>query len=135
MEIVATQKFVRMSPQKLRLVVRAVKEIKDPDKLLAYLVLIKKRAALPILKTIKQALGNAKNNLGVTDRLKVKEIQIGEGPRLKRFRAGSRGIARPILKRTSHVRIVLETEKQDQSDLKSNIKDKEAEGESYGAKG
>lgn len=118
MEIIATQKFVRMSPQKLRLVVRVVKEIKDPDKLLAYLELIKKRAAGPILKTVKQALGNAKNNLRLIDKLKVKEIQIGEGPRLKRFRAGSRGIARPILKRTSHIRVVLES----QEDKISNIK-------------
>lgn len=114
MEIIATQKYLRASPQKLRLVVRGIKGIDDPERVLTTLAFIRKRAAQPLAKTIKQALANARNK-GLTGVLRVKEIQIGDGPRFKRFRAGPRGMARPILKRTSHIRVILETESQEKS--------------------
>lgn len=114
MEIVATQKYLRTSPQKLRLITRTIKRIDDPEKLLTTLSFMGKRAAKPILKTVKQALANARNR-GLTTGLRVKEIQIGDGRRFKRFRAGPRGIVRPILKRTSHIRVILETLSQEKS--------------------
>lgn len=92
----------------MRVVARAIKGIEDPDKLLTTLSFVRKQAALPLLKTIKQALANARSR-GVSTPLMIKEIQINEGPRLKRGRAGSVGRPQPILKRTSHIRVVLET--------------------------
>lgn len=108
-----------MSPLKLRVVARAIKGIKDPDKLLTTLSFVRKHAALPLSKTIKQALANARNR-GVSAPLMIKEIQINEGPRLKRGRAGSVGRPQPILKRTSHIKVILESESPENQ--KSKIK-------------
>lgn len=110
MLIKAEQRYVRMSPRKVREVSRAIRGMEDPIKLIEYLGFVQKRAAGPIIKTLKQAIANAKNNMKVSeDNLKISEIIINEGPRYKRFRAGSRGMAKPIVKRTSHIRVVLET--------------------------
>ena len=120
MEIVATQKYVRMSPTKLRLVVGAVAQIKDPTKMIQYLQFVPKRAAGVLAKTIKTAMANAKNNARQdVGSLRVKEIQIGEGPRLKRGRAGPRGMSSPIIKKTSHIRVVLETKDEEGGKLKA----------------
>lgn len=110
MLIIAEQRYVRMSPRKVREVGRAIRGMEDPVKLIEYLGFVGKRAAGPIIKTLKQAIANAKNNMKVSeDNLKIAEIIVNEGPRYKRFRAGSRGMAKPIVKRTSHIRVVLET--------------------------
>jgi large subunit ribosomal protein L22 len=68
-----------------------------------------KKAARLVLKTLKSAIANAEhNNDARVDQLVVKEAVVGEGPTLKRFRPKARGSAGPILKRTSHIRIILE---------------------------
>lgn len=68
-----------------------------------------KRAAGPLAKVIKSAIANAKQRkIGEGD-LVFKEIQISEGPRLKRWRFGARGRAKPYKRRMSHIRVVLET--------------------------
>lgn len=108
MLIKAEQKYIRTSPQKLREVVRGFKKVNDPQKVADYLQFSDKRAARPLAKTLKSAIANAKNR-GQTGELIIKEFQIGEGPTMKRFRAASRGMAHRILKRTSHIRIILET--------------------------
>lgn len=75
---------------------------------------LNRRAAWPILLTLKQAAGNAINNFNLNEEsLKIKEIQINKGPTLKRWRAVSRGRAREILKRSSHVRLILEGKKRE----------------------
>ena len=108
MEITATQKFVHMSPRKLRLVVPLVKNM-QPTKALEILPHIGKRAAEPLAKVIKTAIANAKvKKLSAAD-LVFKEIQINEGPRLKRWRPGAKGKVKPYIKRMSHIRVVLET--------------------------
>lgn len=110
MQIIAEQRYIRMSPRKVREVSRAIKGMEDPARLIEYLGFVERRAAGPIIKTLKQAMANAKNNMKVSgDNLRIAEILINEGPRYKRFRAGSRGMAKPIVKRTSHIRVVLET--------------------------
>lgn len=94
----------------MRLVTKTVASL---DLARAKLVLenLDKRAARPILLTLKQASANAVNNFGLKETdLKIKEIQVNKGPTLKRWRAVSRGRARTILKRTSHLRVVLEGE-------------------------
>lgn len=108
MLIKAEQRYIRTSPQKLREVVRGFKKINDPQKFVDYLKFSDKRAARPLAKTLKSAIANAKSR-GQTGELTIREFQIGEGPTMKRFRAASRGMAHKILKRTSHIRIILET--------------------------
>lgn len=120
MQIIATQRYIRMSPRKIREVLRAVSSMEDPARLVEYLGLVPRRAALPLAKTLKQAIANAKNNMKVAeDNLRIMEIQVNDGPRYKRFRAGSRGMAKPVLKRTSHIRVVLETKNEEKGDSQS----------------
>jgi large subunit ribosomal protein L22 len=70
-----------------------------------------KKAAFLINKTLKSAIANAENNANLKpDGLVVKEAIVGEGPTIKRIMARARGSASPILKRTSHIRIVLSDE-------------------------
>lgn len=107
MDIKATQKFVITSPRKLREVVVLVKGM-SPKDAIERLPYAQKRAAEPLSKVIKTAVANAKQvNIDIED-LTFKEIQIGEGPRLKRWRAGARGRAKPYAKRMSHIRVILE---------------------------
>jgi len=108
MEVIAYSKYIRISPRKLRLVADAVRYLPLTEALLA-LENIDKKGAKPLLDTFKQAIGNAVNNFHlVSENLKIKEIQIGAGPSQKRWRAVSRGRAHKIIKRTSHIKVVLE---------------------------
>lgn len=109
MEVKTETKYLRISPRKVRLVVDAIKNL-TPVKALAYLKFVNKRAAKPISKIIQSAIANAKNNFALKpEDLKFKEIQVGEGPTLKRWRAVSRGRAHRVMKRTSHIKIILES--------------------------
>jgi large subunit ribosomal protein L22 len=108
MEIRAIQKFVRMSPRKLRLVVPLTKGM-SPREIVETLPLSGKRAALPLVKVVNTAIANAKQK-GIGERdLIVKEIQINEGPRLKRWRHGARGRVKPYQRKMSHIRVILES--------------------------
>lgn len=108
MEIISTQKFIRMTPRKLRLVAEYAVKL-NPIDALSYLPMSHKRGAMPIAKVIKTAVANA-SVLGISQNdLMFKEIQIGEGPRLKRGRARSKGMYSPMKKRMSHIRVVLVT--------------------------
>ena len=70
-----------------------------------------KKAAILINKTLKSAIANAENNANLKpDGLVVKEAVVGEGPTIKRMMARARGSGSQILKRTSHIRIVLTDE-------------------------
>lgn len=115
-EYKATQKFLIMSPRKLRLVVDLIKKMK-PLTAVERLPFSGKRAGFELAKVIKSAMANARMQ-GVSDNdLVFKEIQIGEGLRLKRGKAASRGRWHPLKKRMSHIRVVLTdkagTEKRD----------------------
>ena len=103
-EYKATQKFLVMSPRKLRLVVGVIKKMKPVDAV-EKLPFASKRAAFDLGKVIKSAIANAKNQ-GVSETdLIFKEIQIGEGPRLKRGKAASRGRWHARQKRMSHIEL------------------------------
>lgn len=111
MLIKAQQKFLRTSPRKLRLVAGLIKRGSRPHDVLSFLPHVQKNAAKPLIKVIKQAIANATNNLSLSvDSLKIKEIQINQGPSYKRGQPVSRGQLHPILKRTSHITVILETE-------------------------
>jgi large subunit ribosomal protein L22 len=110
MLIKAEKNYIRMSPQKLRLVVDVVKKL-NPVESLDYLKFLNKRAARPLAETIKQAIANAVNNKKADKKkLKFAYIDVMEGPTYKRWRPVSRGRAHSILKRTSHIKVVLEAE-------------------------
>jgi large subunit ribosomal protein L22 len=111
-EFIATQKYLIMSPRKVRLVVGLIKKMK-PAEALEKLPFVYKRAGLELGKVIKNAMTSAKNQ-GVSETdLVFKEIQVGEGPRLKRGKAASRGRWHPFKKRMSHIRVVLASVKKE----------------------
>ncbi|MEN8252987.1 MAG: 50S ribosomal protein L22 [Patescibacteria group bacterium] len=127
MKIIATQKNVRQTPRKLRLVANQVKDL-SLELALKQLAAMERRATIALLKTIRQAIANAQHNhgLGFED-LKIDSIMIGEAAKYKRFRAASRGRAHSVVKRSSHIRVVLESQKPSSasSDTKA-LKDKKA---------
>ena len=106
MQAIATQKFIRFSPRKLRVVARMVAKM-QPNYAVEVLPYMGKRAALPIQKVVKTAIANARVKGMNTENLEFAEIQIGDGPRLKRFRAGSRGRAKPYTHDMAHIRVVV----------------------------
>lgn len=110
-KVVATSPLVRTSVRKIQLVARAVKKMSPQDAIVA-LSMMSKRAAEPLRQTITQAVANATNNLKIGEKdLKSMDIEIQEGPTMKRFRIGGRGRVKPVLKRTSRITVKLMTDK------------------------
>lgn len=111
MEVRAVTKYVRMAPSKARDLARAIQGMPVPQAL-ECTELNPRKAAFHIGKTLKSAIANAENNDGLSaDELYVGQAVIEEGPVLKRFRPRARGMASRILKRTSHIKIVLTDKK------------------------
>src|SRR3990167_970498 len=108
MEFIAIQKYLLSSPKKIRVVAVMVKKMK-PQVAIDRLPFIGKRAAGPLAKVIKTAIANAKEKGVNVENLFIKEIQINEGPRLKRGRPVSRFRWHPYMRRMSHIRVVLAT--------------------------
>ena len=110
METKAVAKYVRVSPQKCRLVADQVRKL-SAGKALELLEFSSKRAAKPIRKVLESAIANAEHNQGAdVDELKVSEIMVDEGPVLKRWRPRAKGRATPIIKRTCHITITVADE-------------------------
>jgi large subunit ribosomal protein L22 len=110
MEVRSTYKYARISPFKVREVTREIQGL-PVSAALDLLAFTPKKAAFLIGKTLKSAIANAENNANLKpDGLVVKEATVGEGPTVKRIMARARGSASRILKRTSHIRIVLTDE-------------------------
>lgn len=107
MQIKAEQKYLRISPRKIRLISDAIKNLKI-DQALAKLKLLNKTGALELAKVLKQAEANAKQVNADINKLNIKEILVNPGPIYKRGRPVSRGMWHPIKKRTSHIRVILE---------------------------
>lgn len=106
-EVRAVTKYVRMSPHKVRLVVDLVRG-RDVNEALTILRFTPKAAARVVAKTIASAAANAEENYGLSaSDLYVAQIMADEGPTLKRGRPGARGRFKPILKRSSHITVVL----------------------------
>ena len=134
-EYTSTQKFVRISPKKVRVVVAAIDGM-SPQKAVETLPYVAKSAALPLQKTIKAAIANGMMQGAKLDELIFKEIQIGEGPRLKRGMAAPKGRYHPVLKRMSHIRVVLTTKvKKEVEETKVSDKKKELPKEIKAKKG
>ena len=126
MEIIASQNYLLMSPKKIRMVVDIIRRL-TPNQAIERLPFVGKRAALPLIKVIKSAVANARVKGISEDELLFKEILINEGPRLKRGRPVSRGMWHPIIKRMSHIRVVLTTRKSEIPNPKSKTEVKKGE--------
>jgi large subunit ribosomal protein L22 len=106
-KVSAVARGVQMSPRKLALVASLVRGRTVADALVI-LEHTPKRAAMPVIKVIASAKANATNNHNLDGKtLILDSLQVNVGPRLKRFRAGARGMAKPYQKRTSHVSVVV----------------------------
>lgn len=110
MTVKAIAKGVRMSPRKVGVVAALVRG-RTVEEALVILENTPRRAATPVRKTIQSARANADNNHNVKpDTLRITEISVTPGPRLKRYRPASHGRALPFMRRTSHIRVVVEGE-------------------------
>ena len=107
MESRATLKFTRISPRKARLVARNVNGLPVEDAL-NLLRFTPKKAAEIIYKVLYSAVANAQQIGADVDSLQVKQVVISDGPILKRIKPRSMGRANRILKRTSHITVILE---------------------------
>lgn len=110
MPVQALAKSVRMSPRKVSVVASLVRGRTVADAL-AILEHAPRAAALPVIKVIQSAKANADHNHGLKpDTLRITEITVTPGPRSKRFRPVSRGMAHPYQKRTSHIKVTVDGE-------------------------
>lgn len=108
MEIIARAKSIRISPRKVRLVADSIRNL-PLEKALNVLALTQKRGASVLNNVFKSAISNAVNNAKKNkDSLRIKGIEVWDGPSIKRFHASTRGRAHPYKKRSSHIKIILE---------------------------
>lgn len=108
MEVSATLKNIRHSPRKVRLIVNVVRG-RQVDEALAILRNMPQHSAREVAAVVKSARANAENNLLLaTDNLYIKTIYANEAPRMKRIHARARGRADRIIKRMSHVTVIVE---------------------------
>jgi len=107
MEIQALTRNARMSPKKVRELANQIQGRRVAEAL-DLVMLIPRKSARLVAKTLKSAVANAENNNNLSaDQLFVHRALVENGPVLKRFKAGARGSAKPRVKRMSHIRIVL----------------------------
>ncbi|MDO4742920.1 MAG: 50S ribosomal protein L22 [bacterium] len=107
MEARATVTYVRISPRKVQIVLDLIRNQKV-DKAMAILKFTPKAACEYLEKLLKSAIANAENNHNMdVSKLYVAECNVGPGPILKRIRPKDHGRAHRILKRTSHITLVL----------------------------
>ena len=106
--VTAKLKYLRISPRKVRLVTDLIRglTVGEAEKQLKFLT---KRAARPVLKLLNSAVANAQNNANLAkEGLFISKIVVEVGPSLKRWRPRAMGRATTIMKRTSHITLVLE---------------------------
>ncbi len=107
MEAAAKLRFARVSPQKARLVADMIRG-KSLESALQILSFSSKKAAAIVKKVLESAIANAEHNEGADiDELRVAKIYVDEGPTYKRMRARAKGRGNRILKRTSHITVVV----------------------------
>lgn len=110
MEVRAKQKYISMSPQKLRLVCDQVRGM-PAEQAQVVLKFMPQKGAELVRKTLESAMSNAQNNFDIDpSTLVVAQIFADEGARMRRFKAGARGRYKPRVKRTSHLTIILSEE-------------------------
>ena len=111
MSVKALAKGVRISPRKVGVVAALVRG-RTVAEALTILEHTPRRAAMPVSKVIASAKANAEYNHDYkADTLKITEISVTPGARLKRYRPAAHGRALPYQKRTAHIRVVVDGEK------------------------
>lgn len=105
MQVAATLRYARISPQKCRLVADAIRG-KSVDDALRMLTFMPKKSAQIVKKILESAIANAEHNKGADiDALKVSTVEVNEAPSFRRFRARAKGRGARIIKRNSHITI------------------------------
>jgi large subunit ribosomal protein L22 len=105
MQVAATLKYARVSPQKCRLVADTIRG-KNVDEALKTLAFTTKKSAHIVKKVLESAIANAEHNHGADiDELKISNIEVNEAPMFRRYRARAKGRGARILKRNSHITI------------------------------
>ncbi len=105
MQVSAVAKYVRLSPQKARLLADQVRTL-PIERAIDLLKYSNRKAALPVRKTLESAIANAEhNNNADIDELWVSRIMVDEAPTMKRFRARAKGRGTRILKRNCHITV------------------------------
>jgi large subunit ribosomal protein L22 len=128
MEVRSLYRYAKISAFKVREVTREIQGL-PVSTALDIVAFSPKKAAGLISKTLKSAVANAENNANMrVDGLVVKEATVGEGPTMKRMMTRARGSGSRILKRTSHIRIILTDE------IEIKTRDKKKGGKKSGAK-
>ena len=103
----ATHKHARIAPRKARLVADMIRGL-AVDEAMTALEFSKKRAAWYYKAVLKSAIANAEEEDADVSSLFISESRVDEGPTIKRFQPKDRGRAHPIMKRTSHLYVVLD---------------------------
>jgi len=107
MEVKAVAKYVRISPQKVRIIIDGVKG-KPVETGIDMLKFMPQKAAAIVQKVVLSAVANAEQNPDIDiDSLIIRNIIADQGPTLKRFRARARGRGTRVLKRTAHITVIL----------------------------
>ena len=108
-EIRAVSRYIRMSPSKVRRVLRQIQG-KTYSEALLLLEFMPYASCTPIIKVLRSATANARNNFGMDEtKLVIKSAFADQGPTMKRFRPRAQGRAYRIQKATSHITIVMES--------------------------
>jgi len=107
MQVAAKLRYVRISPQKARLVADLVRGA-DVENALQVLSFSNKKAAGIVKKVLESAIANAEHNEGADiDELRISAITVDEGSTYKRIKSRAKGRANRILKRTSHIQVTV----------------------------
>ena len=129
MEVKVRLNNLRTAPRKVRLVADLVrgKKLAEAQSILSFTV---NKSARDVLKLLNSAVASAKHDFQLNEtNLYVSRIMVDEGPKLKRWHPMSRGRAYPIIKRTSHIVLILSelnpTVKAEKEIVKENRKEKE----------
>lgn len=105
MEAKAIGRYIRLSPQKARLVADQVREL-PVGQALELLKFNPRKASFKVLKVLESAIANAEHNDGADiDELRIGQIMVDEGPRMKRWRARAKGRAGSIIKPYCHITV------------------------------
>ena len=110
MESLTYLKNLKITPKKLRLFLPVIKKM-TPEQAVQSLMYSPEKSARVFYKGIQSAIANARQTLKVgDDLLKFKLLTVEEGQKLRRFKAGGRGTAKPIMRRYAHIKIILVAE-------------------------
>jgi large subunit ribosomal protein L22 len=108
LQVKAELKYVRVTPRKMKLLMKTMRAFALVE-MIERLKVLNKSGALDLIKLIESAVSNAINNFHLNaDSLKVKELSVRSAGGMKRQRAASRGVGHGYKKRMSHIKIVLE---------------------------